>query len=69
MTRELGAVYKEFLIAYQEGGMDAAIALATERGLLTPDGTSLRVTLVLDTEDSAVLVEQLEAVGVDVVSA
>ncbi len=66
---ELGAVYKEFLIAYQEGGMDAAVALARERGLLTPDGESLRVTLVLDTEDSAALVEQLEAVGVDVVSA
>ncbi len=66
---ELGSVYKEFLIAYQEGGMDAAVAMAEERGLLTPDGASLRVTLVLETEDSAALVEQLEAVGVDVVSA
>lgn len=66
---ELGAVYKEFLISYQKGGMDAAVALARERGLLTPDGESLRVTLVLDTEDSTSLVGQLEAVGVDVVSA
>ncbi len=64
----LGSVYKEFLIAYQEGGEEAAADLARERGLLTPDG-DVRVTLVLDTEDNAPLVNQLEAAGVNVVSA
>jgi subtilisin family serine protease len=61
-------VYKEFLIAYETGGMEAAEQLAHERGLLTPDGEHLRVTLVLDTEDSAALVAQLQGVGVNVVS-
>lgn len=65
---ELGTVYKEFLVAYEEGGIEAAEKLAQERGLLTPDGEHLRVTLVLDTEDSAALVAQLEGVGVEVVS-
>jgi subtilisin family serine protease len=66
---ELGSVYKEFLIAYETGGIEAAEQLAGERGLLTPDGKHLRVMLVLDTEDSAGLVAQLQQVGVDVVSA
>ncbi len=66
---ELGSVYKEFLVAYEEGGVEAALELARERGMLTPDGGSLRVTLVLDTEDHAPLVAQLENVNVEVVSA
>ncbi|MFP4345862.1 MAG: S8 family serine peptidase [Anaerolineales bacterium] len=66
---ELGSVYKEFLITYEEGGVDAARDLARERGLLAPDGESLRMTLVLDTEEHAPLVAQLESVGVEVVSA
>ncbi|MGC9347859.1 MAG: S8 family serine peptidase [Anaerolineae bacterium] len=66
---ELGSIYKEFLVAYQEGGIEAATALAQERGLLTPDGESLRVTLVLDTEDHQPLVDQLTPLGVEVVSA
>jgi len=64
----LGSVYKEFLVAYQEGGEEAAMELARQRGLLTPDG-NVRITLVLDTEDHAPLVAQLEAVGLTVVSA
>ena len=66
---ELGTVYKEFLVAYQEGGIDAAAELAKERGILAPDGSHLMVTLVLDTEDSTALVAQLTGVGVEVVSA
>ncbi len=66
---ELDSVYKEFLVAYQEGGEEAALELAHQRGLLTPDDSSIRVTLVLDTEDHAPLVAQLEAFGVEVVSA
>jgi subtilisin family serine protease len=66
---ELGSIYKEFLIAYQDSGQEAAIAMAKERGLLTPDGESLRVTLVLDTEESEDLQQQLKAFGMIVVSA
>ena len=66
---QLDAVYKEFLIAYQEGGREAAATLAQERGLLTPDGLHLRVTLVLDTEDHTALVAQLRESDIEVVSA
>lgn len=65
---QLDAVYKEFLIAYQTGGPEAAAALAQERGLFTPDGLNLRVTLVLDTEDNSALTEELRAAGIEVVS-
>jgi subtilisin family serine protease len=66
---QLGSVYKEFVVAYEQGGMDAAVSLAKERGLLTPDGLHLRATLVLDTQTPEGLVAQLEGVGVEVVSA
>jgi len=65
---ELDTVYKELLVAYQEGGEEAVEELARQRGLLTPDG-DVRVTLVLDTEDHGPLVDQLQAAGVTVVSA
>jgi subtilisin family serine protease len=66
---ELDTCYKEFLVAYQEGGEEAALELAHERGLLTPDNDAIRVTLVLDTMEHEPLVAQLEGVGVTVVSA
>ncbi|HET91297.1 MAG TPA: zinc-ribbon domain-containing protein [Chloroflexi bacterium] len=65
---ELDSVYKEFLVAYQRGGDEAARQLAQERGMLTPDG-DVAITLVLDTEDNTKLVPQLEAAGITVVSA
>jgi subtilisin family serine protease/RNA polymerase subunit RPABC4/transcription elongation factor Spt4 len=65
---ELDSVYKEFLVAYQEGGRDAAVELARQRSMLTPGG-DVAITLVLDTEDNAALTAQLEAVGIDVASA
>ncbi|HPD41265.1 MAG TPA: S8 family serine peptidase [Anaerolineae bacterium] len=66
---QLGSVYKEFLVAYMEGGREAAMQLAQKRGLFTPDGKNLRVTLVLDTGDNTALVEELRAAGIEVVSA
>lgn len=66
---ELGTVYKEFLLAYEEGGLAAAESLAQRRGLLTPDGERLRITLVLDTENPEPLIAQLQPLGVEVVSA
>ncbi len=65
---ELATVYKEFLVAYEQGGEEAALALARTRGLLTPDGKGLRVTLVLDTHESDPLIRQLETIGVETVS-
>ncbi|HEY74123.1 MAG: hypothetical protein DRJ03_21055 [Chloroflexi bacterium] len=65
---ELDSVYKEFLLAYEEGGEEAALELAGKRGMLTPQG-DVAITLILDTEDNAPLVAQLEAAGVNVVSA
>ena len=64
----LDSVYKEFLVAYQEGGEEAAREMADKRGMLTPSG-DVRMTLILDTEDSAALVAQLETAGITVVSA
>jgi hypothetical protein len=66
---ELGSIYKDFLIILQDQGQEEALLKAQEWGLLTPDGTSLRVTLILDTEDHEALTTQLKAVGIDVVSA
>jgi subtilisin family serine protease len=60
---ELDSVYKDFLVAYERGGVEAAELLARQRGLLTSDN-QIRVTLVLDTQDSAALVAQLESLGV-----
>ena len=60
---ELDSTYKDFLIAYERGGIEAAELLARQRGLLTPDN-QIRVTLVLDTEDSAALVTELQTLGV-----
>lgn len=64
---KLASAYKDFLIAYQEGGIDAAYALAQKRSLLNADG-DLRLTLELDTTEYQDLQTQLEAYGV-VVSA
>src|SRR5512141_584746 len=60
---ELDSVYKDFLVAYESGGAEAAEGLARQRGLLTPDN-QIRVTLVLDTQDSAALVKELQGLGV-----
>ncbi|HTP08884.1 MAG TPA: S8 family serine peptidase [Anaerolineae bacterium] len=60
---ELDSVYKDFLVAYERGGTEAAELLARQRGLLTPDN-QIRVTLVLDTEDSTALIAELQNLGV-----
>ena len=62
---ELGSVYKDFYLAYQRGGPEAALALARQRGILNEDD-EIVMTLVLDTEDSAALIAELEAEGVTV---
>jgi subtilisin family serine protease len=64
---ELGTVYKDFYLAYQQGGPEAAKALARQRGILN-DKEQIIITLVLDTEDSAALQKELEAEGVIIVA-
>ncbi|HXV97626.1 MAG TPA: S8 family serine peptidase, partial [Anaerolineae bacterium] len=60
---ELGSVYKDFYLAYQKGGQETAIALARQRGILN-EQDQIVMTLVLDTEDTAALIQELEAEGV-----
>jgi subtilisin family serine protease len=62
---KLDSVYKEFMLAYQEGGGDAAYELAQKRGLLNANG-DLRLTLELDTDDTKPLATELEAKGFEV---
>jgi len=59
----LDSVIKDFLIAYQEGGPDAAYDLAKKRGLLNKND-DLVLTLELDTTDSAPLRDELESHGI-----
>ncbi|MBN1659114.1 MAG: FHA domain-containing protein [Anaerolineae bacterium] len=62
----LGSVYKEFLVAYESGGVEAAKDLAAQRGLLN-DRNEVRITLVLDNEQYvAPVVEELSGVGITV---
>jgi hypothetical protein len=62
---KLSSAYKDFFIAYQEGGPDAAYDLAQKRGLLNTNG-DLRLTLELDTTDTHALQAALEANGIQV---
>ncbi|MBN1991383.1 MAG: S8 family serine peptidase [Anaerolineae bacterium] len=60
---KLGSVYKDFYLAYQQGGQETAVALARQRGILN-NNNEIEMTLVLDTEDTAPLIAELEAEGV-----
>lgn len=62
---DIDSIYKDFLIAYQSGGIEAAEQLARTRGLLTSNN-EVRVTLILNTTDNARLIEDLESLGVRV---
>jgi hypothetical protein len=48
----LSSAFKEFMVAYQQGGITAAEELARERGLLSKN-REMRITLVLDSADNA----------------
>jgi subtilisin family serine protease len=62
---KLDSVYKEFLLAYNEGGPEAAYELAKKRGLLNAND-ELRLTLELDTTETSLLEQQLQEKGVKV---
>jgi pSer/pThr/pTyr-binding forkhead associated (FHA) protein/subtilisin family serine protease len=62
----LGSVYKDFLVAYQEGGIEAARELAAWRGLLN-ERDEIRITLVVDDPEIVpALEEELRAGGITV---
>jgi pSer/pThr/pTyr-binding forkhead associated (FHA) protein/subtilisin family serine protease len=62
----LSSVYKDFLIAYESGGVEAAQELAAQRGLLN-DRNEIRITLVVDdAEHVPSLMQELQAVGITV---
>lgn len=62
---EIRGAYKQLLVAYQQGGEQAALNYARQQGLVSGDGQIL-ATLVLDTEDTAGTVAQLQTMGVTV---
>ncbi len=53
-------------MAYEEDGQQGALAVAQQQGLVSPEG-NIRADLVLDTNDTASTVAQLEAMGITVV--
>ena len=62
----LGSVYKEFLVAFESGGVEAARELAAQRGLLN-DRDEIRITLLVDdVQVIPILTEELERAGVTV---
>ena len=62
----LGSVYKEFIVTYERGGIEAAEELAARRGLLNDRG-EIRITLVVDNADYIpTLVEELQGAGITV---
>jgi len=65
---ELGSVYKDFYITYQNAGQEAALALARQRGILN-ENDDVVMTLILDSaEQTPALVTELEGEGVIVES-
>ena len=60
----LGSVYKEFVLAFERGGVDAARALAQQRALLNKRD-QVRITLVIDNEaNTAGVAAELQALGI-----
>jgi subtilisin family serine protease len=65
---KLDSVYKQFMIAFQEGGVDAAYDLAKKRGILNAQN-QVKMTLELDTENTQEIQDSLEAHGIHVTAA
>jgi len=66
MDPSLSSAYKEFMLAYQQGGIAAAEELARERGLLT-SSRAVRITLVLDSAENApTVIAELEKFGITI---
>lgn len=65
---KLASVYKEFLMAYQKGGQEAAFELARKRGIVNSKN-EVRMTLELDTTETSELQASLKAHGIIVTAA
>ncbi|MHB0877325.1 MAG: S8 family serine peptidase [Anaerolineae bacterium] len=64
LDESLSSVYKEFMVAFQTGGVDGARELAEKRGLLN-DQDQVTITLVVDSpEHTAAVAEELQGFGV-----
>jgi pSer/pThr/pTyr-binding forkhead associated (FHA) protein/subtilisin family serine protease len=62
----LSSVYKDFIIAYEDGGADAARDLASRRGLLNERG-EIRITLVIDAaQNVSPVVQELREAAITV---
>jgi pSer/pThr/pTyr-binding forkhead associated (FHA) protein/subtilisin family serine protease len=62
----IGSVYKDFLIAVQTGGIEAARDLADQRGLLN-ERDEIRITLVIDGRENVPgIVAELQGIGITV---
>jgi pSer/pThr/pTyr-binding forkhead associated (FHA) protein/subtilisin family serine protease len=62
----LSSVYKDFIISYESGGIDAARDLAKRRGLLN-ERDEIRITLVLDSDENvSPVVEELRGAAITV---
>lgn len=60
----LSSAYKDFLLAYQQGGISAAEELARERGLLDQK-RQVRITLVIDSpENTAAVAAEMDKFGI-----
>ncbi|MBN1888193.1 MAG: S8 family serine peptidase [Thermoflexales bacterium] len=60
----LDSIYKDFLLAYQAGGVQAARELALQRGILNKKD-EIRITLVIDSEENTQSVtDELKRFGV-----
>ena len=68
---ELGSVYKEFLVKYEEKGEEAALELARQRGIVVTDEGKeyVYLILILDTEDHSEVVAEVDRYGGKVFSA
>ncbi len=62
---ELDSAYKDFLIEYQENGVEGALELANKRGMINANN-ELMVTLEFDTEDTTAAQEQLKGEGISI---
>ncbi len=62
---EIAGVYKELLGAYQQNGQQGAMAVARQRGILSPEGDIL-ASLQMGGGDTAATVTQLQATGIKV---
>ncbi len=62
---EVSDVYKNMAVAYAQGGQQGAIAVAQQRGLVTPEG-DVRVDLTLDAPPSEETLNRLRSMGIKV---